>query len=104
MSRFILSPGAGDDLVDLAEYLRGLPAVPARRIGKALQFALKNLAQHPGHGHRHADYCEFSGEEIRSFVVGDYVLLYASQRKPITFVGVIHGKRDSDAIMRQRLG
>jgi plasmid stabilization system protein ParE len=103
MIRFILSPRADDDLLLISEYLRRLPCAPGLRVGRTIQKSLETLAKQPLLGRIRAEYSILAQEEIRSFVAFDYVIFYAAQRKPIVFLGIIHGKRDVDTILRERL-
>ena len=102
MSRFLLSDGATRDLAEIKQYLNSLPARPAMKIGKALREALSALAQYPQVGRIDERYTAMAGEEIRIFPSGHYVIVYAPQRAPVTFLIVAHGKRDIDALMLSR--
>jgi plasmid stabilization system protein ParE len=104
MNRFILAPGAWEDLDDIERFLGSIPVSAANRIGKKIQQAILRLATHPYQGFSHAEYSELAGEDIRSTVESNYIFYYSASRKPITFLGVIHGKRDVDSVMRARLG
>jgi plasmid stabilization system protein ParE len=104
MKRFILSPHALNDLREIISYLNGLPDGPAIRIGKALQGTLYRLASNPKQGFVHESFSAQKGVEIRSFVESDYIFYYESRREPVEFLGIIHGKRDVQNIMRQRIG
>jgi plasmid stabilization system protein ParE len=104
MKRFVLSPHALIDLKEIIVYLNGLPDKPALRIGKEIQSTLYRLASNPNQGFVHENFTARRGVEIRSFVEGDYIFYYESRREPVEFHGIIHGKRDVQSIMRERIG
>ena len=104
MSRFVLSDHALEDLEGVISYLNGLPNEPALRIGYQLRNALHRLAAHPNQGFVQQDLSTQSGKEIRCFVEDDYIIYYDAKSTPVEFQGMIHGKRDVQTIMRNRLG
>ena len=58
MSRYILSPEARDDLLEIAEYIAQDSPRAARRVVKELEAAMERLARMPGIGHLREDLSE----------------------------------------------
>ncbi len=104
MSRFHLSREAGFDLDGIASDLRGIPSVPALRIGRELQAMLETIARQPQLGMVDQEYTDLCKAEVRGRVCRGYVLYYVADAQPVLVLGIIHGKRDTREIMRQRLG
>jgi plasmid stabilization system protein ParE len=92
------------DLDGIASDLRGIPSVPALRIGRALQAMLESIAIQPQLGMVDLEYSDLCKAEVRGRVCHGYVLYYIADIKPVLILGILHGKRDVRSIMRQRLG
>ena len=104
MSRFHLSREAIFDLDGIAGDLRGIPSGPALRIGRELQAMLESIARQPQLGMVDQEYTGLCKFEVRGRVCRGYVLYYVPDAQPVLILGILHGKRDTRSIMRQRLG
>ncbi len=103
MSRFVLSSEAGLDIEQIQEYLDGLPAAPAMRIGMALHRTLESIGANSLRGMLESELTRILGLEVRSRFVGDYRIIYRLGESVPEIVGILHGARDIATIMRSRL-
>ncbi len=104
MTRFGFTPHAEADINELTHYLQGLPRIPALRIGKQIQQAIANIAAFPNHAPLDERLTRITNYEVRRLVCGNYLLFYHPNESLSLILGVLHGRRDIDTIMRQRLG
>ena len=104
MNRFGFSLHAESDIDELTRYLEGLPLIPAQRIGSEIQEAIATIASSPQRAPVDAKLTRLASYEIHRLVCGDYLLFYHPGEPFPLILGVLHGKRDIDSIMRQRLG
>lgn len=92
MSDFSLAPKAQADLYDIWEYLgvqKGAPAAAQRQIEMLFgKFSL--LAANPLLGELRPDL----GPHLRSFVGGNYVVVYRVGEEQIEIIHVAHASRD----------
>jgi antitoxin ParD1/3/4/toxin ParE1/3/4 len=97
MGRFVLTPAARADLVEIANYIReqGSPDA-ARRVGEELRLAMRKLADMPGMGHLRSDLAD---ESLRIWSVYSYLILYRPQTNPLQIIRVLHGARDVETIL-----
>ncbi len=58
MSRYVLTPAAKADLVDIFEYIRYDKPMAARRVLAKIRDAMRRLAETPGMGHVREDLAE----------------------------------------------
>lgn len=99
MSGYVLTPEAQQDLLQIRDYLKADAGVRVGRYAvNALILALRRLAKNPGLGHRREDLS--SHEALRFWPVFSYLVVYDREARPLTIVGVIHGKRDASAVLR----
>lgn len=104
MSRFGFTPHAEADIEDLTRYLQGLPLIPAQRIGRQIQQAIANIASFPYHAPVDTRLTLITHYDVHRLVCGDYLLFYHPGEPFPIILGVLHGRRDIDTIMQQRLG
>jgi plasmid stabilization system protein ParE len=90
--RFLLSPDAAQDLVDILRYLKkeGSQQI-ADRVEATIRAKFKFLADFPQSGHRRTD---LTGADVRFFSVYSYLIVYSPDTKPLQIVSIIHGNRD----------
>jgi toxin ParE1/3/4 len=87
-------------LIDLAEiwaYIADESPTNADSFAVIIDNKLQMLAQHPRLGRTRPEL----RKDIRSFVVGRYVVFYVAIPKGIEIVRVLHGARDIDAIFQE---
>jgi plasmid stabilization system protein ParE len=104
VNRFGFSLHAEFDIDELTRYLQGLPLIPASRIGREIQQAIATIASAPLRAPVDEELSHLANYKIHRLVCGDYLLFYHSGEPFPMILGVLHGKRDTDTIMRQRLG
>lgn len=90
MASLFFAPSARQDLLDIFDYIaRDKPTAAANWIDK-IEEKCKLIATSPGFGERRPEY----GADIRSSVVGRYVIFYRPDKDGIEVVRVIAGDRD----------
>ncbi len=90
MPSLIISPSARQDLLEIFDYIaRDKPIAAASWIDK-IEEKCNLIAATPGFGERRPEY----GPDIRSNVVGRYVVFYRPIATGIEVVRVIAGDRD----------
>jgi plasmid stabilization system protein ParE len=104
VSRFTFTRHAEADVDEIAGYLQGIPEAPALRIGGQIQRAIEAVVARPRLGRIDDSLRELSGFEIFRWVCGDYLIFYRMSPRGIEILGVLHGKRDIDTIMCERVG
>ena len=58
------------------------------------------LAQAPEAGHRRID---LTDENVKFFPVYSYLIVYRPERTPLQIVSILHGRRDVEQILKDRL-
>lgn len=102
MGRFVFTPAARADLAEIVKYIRdqGSPDA-AKRVGKELRRAMRELADMPGMGHLRNDLAD---EPLRFWAVYSYLIIYRPDAKPLQIIRVLHGARDVEAILESAGG
>lgn len=97
MTRFKLSVPAERDLDEIVVYLaeNASPQV-ARRVVARLKQAMRFLASRPQAGHRRED---LTDQPYLFWGVYSYLIVFDPAKRPIEIVRVIHGARDTRAIL-----
>ncbi len=92
-----IAPHACADLDDIWYYVANESGSieTADRLIDSITERFLLLARHPYLGRRRDD--DF-GEGLRSFAVGEYVIVYAVEEKGIVILRVVHGRRDLEEI------
>lgn len=94
--------GAYTDLDDIWEYIAGENLGAADRVIEEIFNAIRSLIAFPDQGHERPD---LSGRTLRFQAVGEYLIAYAPNEKPLLVIGVLHGRRSPRviaAILEQR--
>jgi toxin ParE1/3/4 len=94
MSRFFLSARARLDLLEIWNYIEQDNLDSAERLSDKLHAAMRKLADMPGMGPARPEL----GAELRSFPVGNYLIIYRRATNSINVARVIDGRRDIDTI------
>ena len=99
--RFVLAPGAALDLVKIWRFIgKRTNLEMADRIEGAIRDKIGFLSGNPGAGHwRH----DLTGEPVRFFALYSYLIVYLRHTKPLQVVAILHGHRDVERILRDRL-
>jgi toxin ParE1/3/4 len=98
--RYVLAPEAARDLVGIWRYIKKQSSLEmAERVEGVIRDRIVFLAENPNGGHWRKD---LTGEAVRFFPVYSYLIVYRPATKPLQVVGVLHGRRDVEEILRQR--
>lgn len=101
MKAFELSPEAEEDVWSIWQYLAqeaGLAV--ANRVEATLFAKLESLAEMPGIGHWRRD---LTHESVKFFSAYSYLIVYRPDTKPMQVVAILHGRRDLEQLLKDRL-
>lgn len=98
MGRIIRSPEAQSDVDEIALHIARDNLDAALRWLDSVDECLKLLARHPGAGPARAELAA----GLRSFPLGNYLVLYRAAKGGIEVVRVLHGARNLRRIFRRR--
>jgi plasmid stabilization system protein ParE len=98
--RFALTPQARADLVDIWNYIAEDSVESADRVLGRLYAAFTRLAETPGMGHHRADLADV---RHRFWTIYSYVIVYRDQASPLEIVAVVHGARQLEAFLQDRI-
>jgi plasmid stabilization system protein ParE len=102
MSEFVLHPQAYADLDEIWEYIAADNLDAADRTREEIYEAIQSLVPFPYIGHARPD---LTAHALRFQSVGEYVIAYAPDEKPLAVIAVLHGRRSPRviaAILRSR--
>ena len=91
MNEFVLHPDAVKDLEEIYNYIAADSVEAAERVREEIYGAIKSLIPFPYVGHIRPDLAE---NPLRFHIVGDYVIAYAADEKPLAVIAVLHGRRN----------
>ena len=94
MAEIRRAPIAQADLIEIGWHIAQHDLAAALRFLDAVEDKLRMLSQHPEIGQLRPDLAP----NVRSFVVGNYVLYYRPTSGGIELARVIHAARDLDAL------
>ncbi len=99
--RYVLAPEAALDLVRIWRYIKGRSSVEtANRVESVIRDKIAFLAGSPGAGHWRKD---LTDETVKFFPVYSYLIVYRPDTKPLQIVSILHGRRDAERILKDRL-
>lgn len=100
-ARYVLAPEAALDLVQIWRHLKEQSSIAiADRVEKAIRKKIVFLAGNPGAGHRRKN---LTDEAVKFFPVYSYLIVYRPDTKPLQVVSILHGRRDVEQILKDRL-
>jgi len=99
---FDLTEDATADIEISVAYLAERSEAAALRLADQLENAFLLIAQYPGLGRSRAEYSALDG--LRFWTTAGYLIAYLSERSPILILAVLHGARDAESILPDRLG
>src|SRR5271167_4825972 len=100
-TRYVLAPEAALDLVNIWRYVKEHSTLEvADRVESVIRDRFAFLAAGPGAGHQRKD---LTDEPVRFFPVYSYLIVYRSDTKPLQIVSILHGHRDVETILKDRL-
>jgi antitoxin ParD1/3/4/toxin ParE1/3/4 len=100
-SRFVLAPEAANDLVQIWRHIKKQTSVEmADRVESVILDKILYLARRPGAGHWRKD---LTNEAVKVFPVYSYLIVYRPETRPLQVVSILHGHRDVEQILKDRL-
>jgi toxin ParE1/3/4 len=105
MSRICRRDGVDDDVLDLARFLLEQSPEVARRFVDSVQKTLKDLAKRPGIGSPKT-FSDPLLSDVRSWWVEgfpNHLIYYLPIEDGIDVLAVLHGARDIEPVLRQRV-
>lgn len=102
MSRYILSGEAQADLREIRDYIAEDSVRAARRVMPEFTSAFRGLALMRYKGHRREDLT--SRQDVLFWSLFSYLIIYRPEKnKSIEVLAVLHGNRDVERLLRERL-
>jgi|SRR5580698_627787 toxin ParE1/3/4 len=99
--RYVLAPEAALDLVQIWRYIKKQSSTEmADRVESVIKDRIIFLAKMSNAGHARTD---LTGEAVRFFPVYSYLIVYRPETRPLQVVSILHGRRDVEEILRERL-
>ena len=96
MSRFVLTPAAEADLVEIWDFIAADNPAAASRVLDAFESAFDRFADFPESGHFREDLAD---TRHRFAMVYSYLIVYRWQPRPIQIIRVLHAARDVEAML-----
>jgi len=90
MTGYDFHPEALIDLEEIWDFIRADNPDAADRIVSEILSAIRALVPFPGQGHRRPD---LTSRPMRFILVGEYLIAYAPDERPLWVVAVMHGRR-----------
>ena len=98
--RIVLTPDASDDAFALWQHIaRQQDEAAADRFLNQLYDACESIADMPGIGHYRENLLD---RRHRFWAVGQYLIVYRWQTRPLEVISIVHGARDLSAFFRDR--
>jgi toxin ParE1/3/4 len=94
MARAIFAPAAEADLTEIYDFVAADNRAAAAALIDRFEHQAQKLAERPGIGRARPEL----QPDLRSFLVGNYVILYRPTEGGIEVARVLHGRRDIDRI------
>jgi antitoxin ParD1/3/4/toxin ParE1/3/4 len=99
--RYVLAPEAAFDLVEIWRYIKKQSSLEmADRVESVIRDRIVFLAANPGAGHWRKN---LTDETVKFFPVYSYLIVYRPDTKPLQVVSILHGRRDVEQILKNRL-
>ena len=100
-ARYVLAPQAALDLAEIWRYIKEQTSrTAADRVEWAIRDKVAFLAANPGAGHRRQD---LTAENVKFFPVFSFLIVYRPETRPLQIVSIIHGRRDVEQLLKDRL-
>lgn len=98
---YVLAPQAALDLVEIWRYIKGRSTLAmADRVESVIREKFAFLAASPEAGHRRTS---LTSENVKFFPVYSYLIVYRPGTKPLQVVSILHGRRDVERALKERL-
>jgi toxin ParE1/3/4 len=100
-ARYVLAPEAALDLVQIWRYIKKQSGVAvADRVESVIRERILFLTTTPGAGHWSKN---LTDEAVRFFPIYSYLIVYRPETKPLQVVSILHGRRNLELILKERL-
>ncbi len=100
MPAIVIRPRALADLAEIWAYIAADSADQSDAFAALIDSKLQALARQPNMGRSRSELAT----DLRSFVVGRYVIFYVPHSEGVEIVRVLHGARDIEAILQDDEG
>ncbi|MBZ5706925.1 MAG: type II toxin-antitoxin system RelE/ParE family toxin [Acidobacteriia bacterium] len=99
--RYVLAPEAALDLVEIWRYIKEQSSSAiADHVESVIRDKIAFLARAPGAGHSRKS---LTNADVKFFPVYSYLVAYRPETKPLQVVSILHGRRDVEQILQDRL-
>jgi antitoxin ParD1/3/4/toxin ParE1/3/4 len=99
--RYLFAPEAAVDLVQIWRYIKKQSTVEmADRVESVIRDRIGFLAKNPGAGHWRKN---LTNQSVKFFPVYSYLIVYRPDTNPLQIVSILHGRRDLEKILKDRL-
>ena len=100
-ARFVLAPQAVADLADIWRYIRNQSSAKmADNVESVIRDKFAFLSETPEAGHHRRN---LTNEKVKFFPVYSYLIVYRPATKPLQIAAILHGRRDVEQVLRDRL-
>jgi|ERR1700719_3317720 len=100
-ARFVLAPQAAEDLVGIWRYIKNQSSVAmADHVESVIRDKFAFLSDTPEAGHPRRN---LTNEKVKFFPVYSYLIVYRPATKPLQIVAILHGRRDVEQVLQDRL-
>ena len=100
-TRYVLAPQAAADLAEIWLYIKDQSSIAmADRVESVIREKFVLLAQAPEAGHRRTN---LTDENVKFFPAYSYLIVYRPETNPLQIVSILHGRRDVQQILKDRL-
>ncbi|HWZ96740.1 MAG TPA: type II toxin-antitoxin system RelE/ParE family toxin [Candidatus Dormibacteraeota bacterium] len=100
-SRYLLAPQAAEDLVEIWRYVKEQGSLEvADRVESVIRDKFAFLAANPEAGHIREN---LTDANVKFFPVYSYLIVYRLGTSPLQIVSILHGRRDVERLLRDRL-
>ncbi|MBZ5533814.1 MAG: type II toxin-antitoxin system RelE/ParE family toxin [Acidobacteriia bacterium] len=99
--RYVLAPEAAHDLAQIWRYIKEQSNRSiADRVEGVIRDRIVFLSENPGAGHSRKN---LTDSAVKFFPVYSYLIVYRSESKPLQVVSILHGRRELERILKDRL-
>ena len=99
--RYVLAPEAALDLIQIWRHIKRESSLAvADRIESVIRDKIAFLAGNPGAGHSRKN---LTDQPVKFFPVYWYLIVYRPDTKPLQVVSILHGRRDVEQLLKNRL-
>ena len=99
--RYILAPEAAVDLAQIWLYLKKRATQEAADRAESVireKFRFLSIARGAGHWRK-----DLTDAPVKFFPVYSYLIAYRPETKPLQIVAILHGRRDVESLLKDRL-